>query len=76
MWEVIGFEVSSNEQGEITGYTLYVTKPFKGSEGQGTKAAREWIRPNIGYKPVIGDKIMIDKEQRGKYLVVTEIVVM
>lgn len=76
MWEVIGYEVSSNEQGEVTGYTLYLIKPFKGSEGFGTKASREWYRPNIGYKPAIGDKIVLDKEQRGKYMVITDIIVM
>lgn len=64
MWEVIGFEVSSNQQGEITGYTLYVTKPFKGTEGHGSKAKRFWYRPNIEYKPTVGEKVFIDVEVR------------
>lgn len=64
MWEVIGYEVSSNQEGEITGYTLYATKPFKGSEGNGSKAKRFWYRPNIDYKPVVGEKVFIDVEVR------------
>lgn len=64
MWEVIGFEVSSNQEGEITGYTLYATKPFKGSEGHGNKAKRFWYRPNIEYKPTVGEKVFIDVEVR------------
>lgn len=64
MWEIIGYEVSSNQEGEITGYTLYAIKPFKGSEGHGSKAKRFWYRPNIEYKPNVGDKVFIDVEVR------------
>lgn len=64
MWEVIGYEVSSNQNGEVTGYTLYVTKPFKGSDGHGCKAKRFWYRPNIDYKPTVGEKVFIDVEVR------------
>ena len=64
MWEVIGYEVSSNQEGAITGYTLYATKPFKGSEGHGSKAKRFWYRPNIEYTPVVGEKVFIDVEVR------------
>ena len=64
MWEVIGYEVSSNQEGAITGYTLYCTKPFKGSEGNGSKAKRFWYRPGLGYEPEVGDRVFIEVEMR------------
>lgn len=79
MWEVIGYEVSSNSEGAITGYTIYCTKPFKGEEGHGQKAKRFWYRPSINYSPNVGDRVFVEVEMRTfgqkSVEVVTDIVV-
>lgn len=64
MWEVIGYEVSSNSEGAITGYSIYCTKPFKGETGKGKLARRFWYRANIGYRPVVGDKVFVEVSLR------------
>ena len=74
MWEVIGYEVSANTKGDITGFTVYCVKPFKGEEGTGQKARRVWYRPNIEYRPKVGDRVFVEVEVRGKYEVVTDII--
>ena len=77
MWEVIGYDVQSNEAGEMTGITLYCTKPFGEGSGTGSKCCREWYRPaNVGYRPSLGDKIVVCKEDFGKFSVITEIIKM
>lgn len=74
MWEVIGFESQRNDAGEVVAYTVYATKPFKGDPGAGSKARRIWYRTSeISYQPVLGDRIYIDTETRGKYEIVTDI---
>lgn len=76
MWEVIGFVVSKTEQGDVTSYTLHCKRPLKDTEGSGEKTRTAWYRPNVGYVPVIGDKIIIDEEKRGQYMVITDIIVL
>lgn len=75
MWEVIGYVASKTEKGDITSYTLHCKRPLKLSEGSGEKTRTVWYRPVIDYKPCIGDRIIIDEEKRGQYMVVTDIVV-
>lgn len=64
MWEVIGFEVNSNTEGAVTGYTMYCTKPFKGQTGKGKLAKRFWYRASIPYVPNIGDKVFVEVSVR------------
>ena len=74
MWEVIGFESQRDDEGNVTAYTMYATKSFKGEKGAGKKARRVWYRTEeIDYKPVVGDVVVIETETRGKYEVVTDI---
>ena len=37
MWEIVGFEIAKNEAGEMTGITLYCSKPLTGDSGEGCK---------------------------------------
>lgn len=76
MWEVIGYVESKNESGDITSYTLHLKKPIKASEGVGEKTRTAWYRPSIDYKPCLGDKILLEEEQRGKYLVIVDIIIL
>lgn len=74
MWEIIGFESQKNDAGEVTAYTVYAVKPFKGELGAGSKARRIWYRTSeIEYQPMVGDRIYVDTETRGKYEIVTGI---
>lgn len=74
MWEVIGFQYSYDEESKPKGVTLFLTKPFKKGDGEGLRAKRIWYRPSeVTYQPVIGDKVCIDVEVRGKYEIVTDI---
>lgn len=74
MWEVIGYEVQRNAENIATGITMFAIKPYKEGAGEGSKARRVWYRPQeISYKPVLGDKVCIDTETRGKYEIVTDI---
>lgn len=75
MWEVIGYVASKTEKGDITSYTLHCKRPLKSTDGSGEKTRTVWFRPIIDYKPCIGDRIIIDEEKRGQYMVVTDIVV-
>lgn len=75
MWEVIGYEFQENDAGEVISITLYAVKPYKQGQGEGQKARRVWYRAaEIGYKPQLGDRIMIETETRGKYEIVTDII--
>lgn len=75
MWEVIGFEFQENDAGEVVSVTLYAVKPYKQGQGVGQKARRVWYRAaEIGYKPQLGDRIMIETETRGKFEIVTDII--
>ena len=77
MWEVIGFEIQTNEAGEQTGISLYCSKDFPADGGAGKKCCREWYRPsNVAYRPALGDQIVICKEDFGKFSVITEIIKM
>lgn len=77
MWEIVGFEIAKNEAGEMTGITLYCSKPLTGENGEGNKTCREWYRPgNVAYRPKLGDKVVICKEDYGKFSVITEIIKM
>ena len=75
MWEVIGYETQENDAGEVVSITLYAVKPYKADQGEGKKARRVWYRAaEIGYRPMLGDSIMIETEIRGKYEIVTDII--
>lgn len=77
MWEVVGYSVNKNEEGVELSFTLYLKKPLKESEGFGDKVRGAWYRPSsVAYRPVIGDRILLEEEQRGKYLVITDIIVL
>lgn len=77
MWEIVGFEIARNEAGEMTGITLYCDKPLTGENGEGYKTCREWYRPgNVAYRPQLGDKVVICKEDFGKFSVITDIIKM
>ena len=77
MWEVIGYELQLNENRDVTGVTLYCSKPLTGENSTGNKVCREWYRPaNVDYRPTLGDKIVICKEDFGKFSVITEIIKM
>lgn len=74
MWEVVGFEEQFNNEGQLTGITLFCTKPYRQGQGTGCKARRVWYRPSeILYRPELGDKVCIDTETRGKYEIVMDI---
>lgn len=76
MWEVIGFESQKNDAGEKIAYTVYAVKPFRGDPGTGQKVRRIWYRTSeIAYQPVLGDRIYIDTETRGKYEIIVDITV-
>ena len=77
MWEVIGYDLQRNDVGDVTGVTLYCSKPLTGDNAEGKKVCREWYRPgNVAYRPCIGDQIVICKEDFGKFSVITEIIKM
>lgn len=77
MWEVIGYDIQTNEAGERTGITLYCSKDLPAGSGAGKKVCREWYRPaNVSYSPALGDQIVICKEDFGKFSVITEIIKM
>ena len=77
MWEVIGYDIQTNEAGEQTGITLYCSKDLPDGQGAGKRTCREWYRPgNVAYRPVLGDRIVICKEDFGKFSVITEIIAM
>ena len=77
MWEVVGFEFQKNDTGDVTGITLYCSKPLNSENGTGCKVTREWYRPgNVSYRPAIGDQVVICKEDYGKFSVITEIIKM
>lgn len=77
MWEVIGYDIQTNETGEMTGVTLYCSKDLPAGSGAGKKVCREWYRPgNVAYRPALGDQIVICKEDFGKFSVITEIIKM
>lgn len=74
MWEIIGFDTQVNEAGGVTAYTIYCTKENTGDNRCGLKCKREWYRTeNVSYVPQIGDKVIIEKEDYGKFSVITEI---
>lgn len=64
MWYVEGYEISKNQNGEVTGYTLHCSKQFKGETGYGKRVKSFWIRPALGYVPAVNDHVIIDVEVR------------
>lgn len=74
MWEVVGFEKSENDAGEITSYNVHLQKPFKGERGEGTHCHSQWYRTSEHvYVPQIGDKVILEFEARGKYVALVDI---
>ena len=74
MWEIIGFETQENDAGEVTAYTVHAVKAYREGQGQGKRGKRIWYRASEqGYRPVVGEKVVIEVEVRGKYEVVTDI---
>lgn len=66
--EVCGYEcVLSEETGEQSGYRIFATRPLSASaSGEGTETLREYISCKyIDYTPVLGDKVVFIKNQRG-----------
>ena len=74
MWEIIGYEEQKNEEGQLTGITIYSVKPYRKDQGVGSRSRRDWYRPSeIEYRPKVGDKVFIETEVRGKYTIVMDI---
>ena len=78
MWEIVGFETSFDESGSVKSYTFYCQKPVDPKDGfEGLKCKREWYRADqVQYVPQIGDHVIIEKEDYGKFQVITNIYVM
>lgn len=75
MWEVIGYELQENDAGEVVSVTMFAIKAYKEGQGTGKRARRVWYRANeISYLPVVGDRVMIETETRGKYEIVTDVI--
>lgn len=75
MWEVIGFELQENDAGEVVSVTMFAIKEYKPGQGTGKRARRVWYRANeIPYIPVVGERVMIETETRGKYEIVTDVI--
>ena len=74
MWEVIGFETQVNDEGKVMSYTLYAVKDFSEGKGSGKRCRRVWYRSSeISYVPLLGDRVLIESELRGKYEAVIDI---
>ena len=74
MWEIIGFEQQENDAGEVTAFTVHAVKAYKEGQGYGKRAKRIWYRVSEhDYRPVVGDKVFVETEVRGKWEVVTDI---
>lgn len=77
MWEVIGYECRKSEDGVVLSYTVHCVRPYADGAGFGQRTCSEWFNAErVHYVPMVGDRIHIDKEQRGKYLMITDIYVM
>ena len=75
MWEVIGYELQENDAGEVISVTTFAVKAYKEGQGTGKRARRVWYRANeISYLPMVGDRVMIETETRGKYEIVTDVI--
>lgn len=74
MWEIIGFETQENEVGEVTAYTVHAAKAYREGKGHGRYGKRVWYRASeIDYVPVVGERVIIETEVRGKYEVVIDV---
>lgn len=74
MWEVIGYVISKDDDGANKGVSIHVVKPYKKGDGEGKRCRTYWYRwTDSCYVPIVGDKVHIDVEVRGKYEVVTDI---
>lgn len=74
MWEVIGFEEQLNDAGEVTAYSVHAVKAFPDGKGHGKRCRRVWYRTSeVGYKPFVGDNVIIETEVRGKFEAVIDI---
>lgn len=74
MWEIIGYETQKNVEGLITAYTVHAVKAYREGQGHGKRGKRIWYRASEqGYRPVVGDMVVIETEMRGKWEVVSDI---
>lgn len=74
MWEVIGYETQENDAGEITAYTVHLTKPYIEGKGAGKRGKRIWYRTTEhAYKPAVGDTVLVETEVRGKFEALVDI---
>lgn len=74
MWEVVGFEKALNDAGEVESYNVHLQKSFKEGRGEGTQCHIQWYRTrDHKYVPVVGDKVMLEFEARGKFVALTDI---
>lgn len=79
MWEVLGYQITSNPDGAVTGIKLYCSRPFKGERGTGSETKDFYYRPSIEYRPSVGDRIFISMSEfatrDGKFIAVDDIIV-
>lgn len=73
MWEVLGFEKQEDDAGEVMAYTVHLAKDYR-TGGEGKRTKRVWYRTSEqGYKPVVGQTVMVETEVRGKYEALVDI---
>lgn len=66
--EVVGYEmIADKESGEPTGVRVYAQRPLSPNvTGEGVECIREYINCKyVEYSPVIGDKVVFLKNNRG-----------
>lgn len=77
MWQVLGYQITSNPDGVITGIKLHCSRPFKGDRGTGSEVKDFYYRPSIEYRPSVGDQIFISMTEiaskDGKYIMIDDI---
>lgn len=73
MWEVIGFETQEDDAGQVTAYTVHLTKEYRAG-GTGKRSKRIWYRKSEHtYEPVVGQTVMVETEVRGKFEALVDI---
>ena len=74
MWEIVGFESRKDEAGKVLSYTIHCVKPFSAGQGSGQRVRTAWYNADrVPYVPVVGERVFIEEEKRGNYLMVTDI---
>ncbi len=65
MWEIIGFEQTVGEDGQVKSYTIYCRKPNTAENAVGDTCKRFWYPARLNYVPKCGAKVFVSCEVRG-----------